>query len=368
MPSSLTALQRIEEVLSLQYRLGEVSDEDNGDTVAVDGSGETSFRKKVEETLREWIKVKTCRRDVVDLYFANPPNRQEPTGICCDNCHQSSLGSSAAGSPRPSTPVHMRDSASVHSTPMTPSKTLNTNGKRPMSVSKPPPPRKSDHLQDARQALQSFRVRLKKAHFTPSSLTALAILPDSIIKTLAPAAHIQTIDDLEAATNWIYAQRYGIELLDTLRRVDQHEAERRQAVKDAKAAARHQVTAARQEERKRQQAEERATRKAERLLEQQRQREEKVRKNAEEKARKDYEKTVQQAQRNAKAPAKTPRVKKAPIVGCATLQYGLATPTLSLTPHYPTRALTPSTHGVVDFNHATIAFSKFNHSSATRIP
>ncbi|KAJ3497511.1 hypothetical protein NLJ89_g10341 [Agrocybe chaxingu] len=280
------------------------------DTVGDDPSTETTFRKKAEEALREWIQVKTCRRDVIDAYFANPPDRQKPTGVCCDNC-------SAASSPRPTTPTPAADARS-RGMQMSPSKSINTNGKRAMNVSKPPPPRKGDHLENARQVLESFRLKLIKTHFTPSPVTAAAIMSDAIIKAAASSTSIQTIEDLEATTHWIYARRHGEDLLAALHRVDQLAAERQQAAEAAKAAAREQAKL----DKKRQQEEEKAARQAERLCEQERKHEEKQCEEAERKAR--------------RKPRSTPQVKTKTLAlaGCSKFRLDVTTPSHS-SPLFP---------------------------------
>lgn len=55
---------------------------DEGANIAGDGAeieGDDyifEWRKKCEDALRNWIETELCRRDVADIYFANPPNRQ----------------------------------------------------------------------------------------------------------------------------------------------------------------------------------------------------------------------------------------------------------------------------------------------------
>ena len=133
-----------------------------------------------------------------------------PTHVCCDNCD---------GIPvRPSTPMQLHDGAS--STHSTPSKSVNENGKRNMTTKPTTARRGGEHLQDARTALESWHFKTKRARYTPSSLTAPSLLPDTVLTTLASASHICTIEDIEDAVTWVYARRHGAEVLAVLAAVD----------------------------------------------------------------------------------------------------------------------------------------------------
>ncbi|CAA7271578.1 unnamed protein product [Cyclocybe aegerita] len=185
------------------------------------------FRKKVDKDLRCWIVTKDCRRDVADDYFGNPPREKAPTGACCDNCDglPADLESS-----RPSTPVQSTPPGSSHSTP---SKSVNENGKRPMTEGKKPSTRRGDLLQAARDALINWRFNTKRARYNPSSVTAESLMPENVLKTLASSRRISCVEDIETETHWLFAQRHG-EVLAVLRHVDQAHYESKQAAKQAK--------------------------------------------------------------------------------------------------------------------------------------
>lgn len=42
---------------------------------------EKEWVKKVEEAMREWIECESCRRDIADQYFDNPPCRKGKDAI-----------------------------------------------------------------------------------------------------------------------------------------------------------------------------------------------------------------------------------------------------------------------------------------------
>lgn len=132
--------------------------------------------------------------------------------------------------------------------------------------------RGGEHLQDARTALESWRFKTKHARYTPSSLTAPSLLPDTVLTTLASASHICTIEDIEDAVTWVYAKRHGAEVLAVLAAVDRHARHRKEEIQAAKALERRSATEARQQERKRVQEVEREERKQARELEREEQR------------------------------------------------------------------------------------------------
>jgi hypothetical protein len=147
---------------------------------------------------------------------------------------------------RPHTPDRLSESSSVHTTP---SKTTNTNGKRPMERSKDgPATRRGEHLQNVRYALERWRFKIKRDRYSPSSVTAIAILPDPTLTTLASNARIRTVEDMNGCINppWIMAQRHGNEVLEIIKKLDDAEKAAREQSKEGKAAARKQDTEARQ--------------------------------------------------------------------------------------------------------------------------
>ncbi|KAJ2936361.1 hypothetical protein H1R20_g734, partial [Candolleomyces eurysporus] len=175
------------------------------------------WRKKVEDALRAWVETTGCRRDVVDDHFANPPGRQDPLGICCDNC--SIMISSPVLTPRPATPEGQSPPSSCHSSP---SRTPNLNGKRHMRHKDNLTNRTKEHLKSAQQALIEWRFELKDRYYTPSSFTAPGIFPDKLLKCLASRASITSLEELEAAARcrWIVGRRHFADALAVVRQLD----------------------------------------------------------------------------------------------------------------------------------------------------
>lgn len=159
--------------------------------------------------------------------------------------------------PRPHTPDNDSGLSSQHTTP---SKSADENGKRKLTVRPPPSTRRGPHLEAARTVLEAWRLRTKQRQYTPSSLTAASLLPDSILKVLASSRRIETIDDLRDETSWIYAPRHGTEVLHLLRKVDDDQ----EAAKRAKANAKKAETAARHAQEKTKKADERKEKKRQR--------------------------------------------------------------------------------------------------------
>jgi hypothetical protein len=111
-----------------------------------------------------------------------------------------------------------------------------------------PTTRRGDHLQNVRGALERWRFKTKRDRYSPSSVTAVALLPDPILTTLASNARIRTIGDIEMMVNprWIMAQRHGDKVLKILKLYDDVEQVSRERVKQVKADKRRKETQARQ--------------------------------------------------------------------------------------------------------------------------
>jgi superfamily II DNA/RNA helicase len=183
--------------------------------------------KKVDASLREYITTTSCRNAVSDKYFDNPPftstltrdsdvSSQNHTisAQCdhCDNCLQAvnvHAMSHANAHSRPSTPeagTTSSPSPSVHSSP---SKSKNLNGKRPMAKSSGRRTRRGEHLKTVRAALVDWRFKTHEKYYTPSSYTAVVILPDPILTSLASNSCIKTIEDMNEMLKppWILTSR-----------------------------------------------------------------------------------------------------------------------------------------------------------------
>ena len=158
----------------------------------------------------------------------------EPTGPCCDRCIQQSAND------RPQTPTRTAQTDSepsqLHSASLesSPSKTINQNGKRRMGPrSETPKVRRDEHLKKAWAVLEKWRFNTKRAHYTPSSFTASALLPDTTLTALASNGTIRTLTDLKDAlkTPWIFADRHGEEVIQLLRKVDEERLQEMEAKK-----------------------------------------------------------------------------------------------------------------------------------------
>ncbi|KAJ7905794.1 P-loop containing nucleoside triphosphate hydrolase protein [Mycena olivaceomarginata] len=192
------------------------------DAASVDLNDGRVWGKNVDPVLREYISTALCRRDIADKHFNNPP-RRAPTGP------------STSGS-RPRTPEQPDSiSSSAHSTP---SKRANANGKRPMGKRGDGPAlRRGQHLQDARDALGSWRTRTFLGRYSTSPfITDVGILPDKILTSLA-SKRIRTVP-------WMFSQRHGEEVIEVLRRLDHARLEQKAQAAQAKKAAKRKETEA----------------------------------------------------------------------------------------------------------------------------
>jgi hypothetical protein len=244
-----------------------------------------------------------------------------PTHDCCDNCSQMQLDATPEG--RPHTPQPPTESGSEHTTP---SKSTNANGKRKMERSKDGlSTRRGQHLQDVRGALEHWRFKTKRDCYSPSSVTAVTILPDPILTTLASNARIRTIDDIESSINppWIMARRHGGEILLIMKSIDDAERETREQAKQTKAAERKRETAARQAERKREMDEDRE----EKRKQKERDKAERRRLQEEDRAAKqrqrDADRAAKQCLRDETKPKRTPRQA---LAGSSVFNAALSTP------------------------------------------
>ena len=231
---------------------------------------------------------------------------------------------------RPSTPSVASQSHSEHTTP---SKSANTNGKRPMECSNDgPSTRRGDHLQNVQGALERWRFQTKRDRYSPSSVTTVTLLPDPILTTLASNAHICTIEDIETKVNprWIMAQRHGSEVLEILKRYDDAERTERERAKREKASKRRKETEARQAAQKAQKDHEREERRRQKEQERADKERQKAEERAEKRRQRDAARVDKQQQRDEAKNAKgAGRVARPPLVGSGMFNVGPSTPSLS---------------------------------------
>ena len=153
------------------------------------------------------------------------------------------------------------------------------------------------------------------AHYCPSPITSAALLPDSILKSLASARYLQSIEDIKQHTGWAFAERHGEEVLNILRRVDESFFDSRAAAAAAKKAA----TAKRQEEERMRAREKQQQKMAERQAKEQ-QESERRQKQAEERERKKAEKEAREEARQSNKRLK--RTFEQPLEGCSVFNLG----------------------------------------------
>jgi hypothetical protein len=109
--------------------------------------------------------------------------------------------------------------------------------------------RRGEHLKTVRAALVDWRFKTHQRRYTPSPYTAVVILPDATLTTLASNARIKTIDDMNEILNpsWVFASRHGQEVLDLLAKLDESEKDDREHEKLRKCEERKKETAERRE-------------------------------------------------------------------------------------------------------------------------
>jgi len=82
--------------------------------------------------------------------------------------------------------------------------------------------RRGDHLKHARQALEDWRHNIYLSRYTPSPFTIEAILPDTVLTTLASNMRIQSTVEMVSLleSRWMLTEWHGNEVLNVLRQVD----------------------------------------------------------------------------------------------------------------------------------------------------
>ena len=121
-----------------------------------------------------------------------------------------------------------------------------------MTRGQPPAVRRGKHLQHARDALINWRSKTVRIHYNPCPFPATAFLPDSVIKTLASAGHLQNVDDMrQHGLDWIFLDTHANDVLAVLRDVDREEMTRRENVNEAAKIKRKETAEAKRQEKKR---------------------------------------------------------------------------------------------------------------------
>lgn len=105
--------------------------------------------------------------------------------------------------------------------------------------------RRGQHLQDARDALGSWRTRTFLRRYSTSPFTDVGILPDKILTSLA-SKRIRSLDEMaeKLAVPWMFSQRHGEEVIEVLRCLDHARLEQKAQAAQAKKAAKRKETEA----------------------------------------------------------------------------------------------------------------------------
>jgi hypothetical protein len=216
---------------------------------------------------------------------------------------------------------------------MTPSKSTNANGKRPMqhpSDSDGPAIRRGEHLANVRAALNTWRYNTKRTSHTLGSVTAEVVMPNDILTKLATNARLRTVEDIEAAITkprWIFTRRHGMEVLALLADLDRAERNARERAKWLKAEKVREEREARLAEQKRAKEEIREQKKRDRAAA----RAQIAAEVAAEKAQKKAEKAEKRRCKQAAEPARPKRPRKSALAGSSVFNTGPSTPIS--TPH-----------------------------------
>lgn len=87
--------------------------------------------------------------------------------------------------------------------------------------------RAGTHLTMRRQVLEAWRCDCWKRDYRLCSWGAVGVMPDLILSKIASSIKIKTVDNLlEAISDWVYARKYGHEVLLLLKDADrEHQVE-----------------------------------------------------------------------------------------------------------------------------------------------
>ena len=95
--------------------------------------------------------------------------------------------------------------------------------------------RTQKHLHAVREVLQAWRVSTRRRDFPHAPFTAIVILPDPVLTTIASNRHLKTIADLRESlpTPWAMVEDYGQEVLNLVAHLDEEDCRRRELKKIA---------------------------------------------------------------------------------------------------------------------------------------
>lgn len=177
--------------------------------------------------------------------------------------------------------------------------------------------------------LERWRFKTKRSRYTPSSTSAVTLMPDPILNIVASNRRIRTLGDFDVMLDppWIFGSRHGEEVLELLRRLDADDTATRDAAKQERSAAKKARTAEKNAARDRAAQEEkelrRAEKEAERVIREAQQ--------AAEKLRRDEIKQWRKEDKLRRDAAKPKRPARPPLVGSSIFNGVTATPEASRT-------------------------------------
>lgn len=89
------------------------------------------------------------------------------------------------------------------------------------------------HLQDVRAALTSWRAQTLAQDFPHAPFTSIVVLPDPVLTSIASNRQLETVTQLrdDLSTPWVFAERYGQDVLDLVKKLDEEEQQRKEAKK-----------------------------------------------------------------------------------------------------------------------------------------
>ncbi|KAI0744930.1 P-loop containing nucleoside triphosphate hydrolase protein [Earliella scabrosa] len=221
-------------------------------------SGAIEYQKKAEDGMRSWADIQSCRREIADKYFDNPPRvafgwpDQFP---CCDNCIRQKVQSGLPLTQRERDVLRMieritgsmdtgeeaadeeyedelHDTTAEGDSEDVASPCTKDSSSHPASATpRPPGTRRGNHLLACRARLVRWRMQTWLRDYHMCRFSYLILLPDKTLTTLASQARLRTVADIEAAVpRWPFAADHGAEILTILSVVD----ERVRAEKEAK--------------------------------------------------------------------------------------------------------------------------------------
>lgn len=227
--------------------LGNAEDDDEGATIAApvnDEDAPSRYRKEIDPEYRQYIESQSCRREVLDKYFGNPPRlAAHDSAVCCDNCIsllRADVGADMGVDEGTLQELDDRTDSEAESSEEEEERSVlgsqNGDDDADQAAAKRPKTRRGEWLADAQELLKEFRFEIWARDFANSDLLPTHILSDKLLQHFANscAAYTDIDDILGSAQQWHFAESYGREMLDALRVLDDLRAEELKAKADSR--------------------------------------------------------------------------------------------------------------------------------------